>query len=81
MSAAPSWWSGKPRKRFSDAELLTSEPVTVVLSRLGWVRAAKGHDIDARASLSYKTGDEFQGGGEGPQSAAGGVHRLHRASL
>ncbi len=43
----------------SEAELLTSEPVTVVLSRLGWVRAAKGHDIDARA-LSYKTGDEFQ---------------------
>ena len=33
----------------SEAELLTSEPTTVVLSRLGWVRAAKGHDIDARA--------------------------------
>jgi len=48
----------------SDAELLTSEPVTVVLSRLGWVRAAKGHDIDAR-SLSYKTGDEFQAAARG----------------
>jgi topoisomerase-4 subunit A len=43
----------------SETELLTSEPTTVVLSRLGWVRAAKGHDIDARA-LSYKSGDEFQ---------------------
>ena len=33
----------------SETELLTSEPTTVVLSRLGWVRAAKGHDIDVRA--------------------------------
>jgi topoisomerase-4 subunit A len=48
----------------SDTELLTSEPTTVVLSRLGWVRAAKGHDIDARA-LSYKTGDEFQAAARG----------------
>ena len=43
----------------AETDLLTSEPTTVVLSRLGWVRAAKGHEIDARA-LSYKTGDEFQ---------------------
>jgi topoisomerase-4 subunit A len=48
----------------SESELLTSEPVTVVLSRLGWVRAAKGHDIDARA-LSYKSGDEFQAAAKG----------------
>jgi topoisomerase IV subunit A len=48
----------------SEAELLTSEPTTVVLSRLGWVRAAKGHDIDARA-LSYKSGDEFQAAAKG----------------
>ena len=48
----------------SETELLTSEPTTVVLSRLGWVRAAKGHDIDARA-LSYKTGDEFQAAAKG----------------
>jgi topoisomerase-4 subunit A len=48
----------------SETELLTSEPTTVVLSRLGWVRAAKGHDIDAR-SLSYKTGDEFQAAARG----------------
>jgi len=48
----------------SETELLTSEPVTVILSRLGWVRAAKGHDIDARA-LSYKSGDEFQAAAKG----------------
>jgi topoisomerase IV subunit A len=45
-------------------DLISSEPTTVVLSRLGWVRAAKGHDIDARA-LSYKGGDEFQAAAKG----------------
>jgi topoisomerase-4 subunit A len=48
----------------SESELMTSEPTTIVLSRLGWVRAAKGHDIDARA-LSYKSGDEFQAAARG----------------
>jgi topoisomerase IV subunit A len=48
----------------SENELLSSEPTTVVLSRLGWVRAAKGHDMDAR-SLSYKSGDEFQAAAKG----------------
>jgi len=41
-----------------ESELVTSEPVTVVLSQRGWVRAAKGHDLDP-VSLSYKTGDSF----------------------
>ncbi len=36
-----------------------SEPITVVLSKMGWIRAAKGHDIDPE-SLSYKQGDGFQ---------------------
>jgi topoisomerase-4 subunit A len=36
-----------------------SEAVTVVLSSKGWVRAAKGHEIDPN-TLSYKTGDEFK---------------------
>ena len=45
-------------------DLISSEPTTVVLSRLGWVRAAKGHDIDARA-LTYKTGDEYQAAARG----------------
>ncbi len=48
----------------SETELIPSEPVTVVLSRLGWVRAAKGHDIDPR-SLTYKDGDEFQAAARG----------------
>jgi topoisomerase-4 subunit A len=48
----------------SETELLTSEPTTVILSRLGWVRAAKGHDIDVRA-LSYKSGDEYQASAKG----------------
>jgi topoisomerase-4 subunit A len=39
-------------------QLLPSEPITVVLSEKGWVRAAKGHDADPRA-LDYKTGDSF----------------------
>jgi topoisomerase IV subunit A len=48
----------------SEVNLLSSEPTTVVLSRLGWVRAAKGHDIDARG-LVYKSGDEFQAAARG----------------
>jgi topoisomerase IV subunit A len=47
-----------------ESELVTSEPVTVVLSQRGWVRAAKGHDLDP-VSLSYKTGDEFQAAARG----------------
>ena len=39
-------------------ELITAEPVTVILSKNGWIRAAKGHDIDS-GSLSYRTGDAF----------------------
>jgi topoisomerase-4 subunit A len=39
-----------------ESELLANEPVTVVLSTGGWVRAAKGHEIDP-TTLSYKTGD------------------------
>ena len=45
-------------KALSEKELLPNESVTVVLSTQGWVRSAKGHDIDAQA-LSYKAGDEF----------------------
>ncbi len=38
--------------------LVPSEPVTIVLSRQGWVRAAKGHDIDP-TTLNYKAGDGY----------------------
>lgn len=45
-------------RALSETELLPSEPVTVVLSEKGWVRCAKGHDVDG-ASLAYKAGDAF----------------------
>ncbi len=47
-----------------ETELLASEPVTVVLSARGWVRAAKGHEVDP-LSLGYKTGDEFKAAARG----------------
>ena len=43
-----------------ETELVPSEPVTVVVSQKGWVRAAKGHDVDA-AGLSYREGDALLG--------------------
>ena len=42
----------------SEESMVASEPVTVVLSTKGWVRTAKGHELDGE-SLSYKAGDEF----------------------
>ncbi|WP_415897037.1 DNA topoisomerase IV subunit A [Neptuniibacter sp. QD57_21] len=44
---------------FSEKDLLSSDPVTVVISKQGWIRAAKGHDIDAEG-LNYKSGDAFK---------------------
>ncbi len=41
-----------------ETELVSADPVTVVLSKMGWARTAKGHDIDAK-SLNYRTGDEY----------------------
>lgn len=46
-------------KAFSELELMSADPITVVMSAKGWIRAAKGHDIDP-ANLSYKSGDEFK---------------------
>ena len=43
---------------YSETDLISSEPVTVVLSAKGWIRAAKGHEIDG-TSLAYKAGDGF----------------------
>ena len=45
-------------KAIDVTQLLPTEPITVVLSEKGWVRAAKGHEVDARA-LDFKTGDKF----------------------
>jgi len=42
-----------------EEDLVPSEPVTIILSKSGWVRAARGHDIDP-STLNYRAGDEFQ---------------------
>jgi topoisomerase-4 subunit A len=54
-------------KAFSETELLSTEPVTIVLSDRGWIRAAKGHDVDP-TSLQYKSGDEFKLAAKGKSS-------------
>lgn len=46
-------------KVISESEMTPAEPVTVILSEMGWVRCAKGHDIDPKA-LSYKAGDGYR---------------------
>lgn len=51
--------AGPEAKAFSELELVSADPITVVMSEKGWIRSAKGHDIDP-ASLSYKAGDSFK---------------------
>ena len=51
-------------KVFSEEETLVTEPITVVLSAAGWIRSAKGHDIDP-SSLSYRGDDVLQDFGRG----------------
>ncbi|HHF7318124.1 TPA: DNA topoisomerase IV subunit A [Haemophilus influenzae] len=46
-------------KMISESDMTPAEPVTVILSEMGWVRCAKGHDIDPK-SLSYKAGDSYR---------------------
>jgi topoisomerase IV subunit A len=43
---------------YSNEDLISNEPVTIVLSGKGWVRSAKGHELEPR-ELSYRTGDEY----------------------
>ncbi len=51
-------------KAIDESALVPSEPVTVILSARGYVRGAKGHDIDVSA-LSYKSGDEYMASAQG----------------
>lgn len=51
-------------RAMTEADLIQVEPVTVVLSDQGWVRAAKGHDIDVH-SLNYKSGDGYKASSPG----------------
>jgi len=46
-------------RAFTELELTTADPLTIVLSEKGWIRAAKGHDIDPQ-TLGYKSGDGFR---------------------
>ena len=45
-------------QQIDQTALLPTEPVTVILSEKGWVRAAKGHEMDPK-TLDYKSGDKF----------------------
>ncbi len=51
--------SRQEAQALKEEDILPNEPITVVLSKNGWVRAAKGHDV-VGTELSYKAGDEFK---------------------
>ncbi|MGB1271272.1 MAG: DNA topoisomerase IV subunit A, partial [Endozoicomonas sp.] len=53
----------------SETDLMSSDPVTVVLSNKGWVRCAKGHDVDPQ-SLNYKSGDGYRLSAQGKSNQA-----------
>jgi topoisomerase-4 subunit A len=54
-------------KAMTERDLVPSEPITVVLSEKGWIRHAKGHEVDA-AGLSYKSGDQYLASAKGKSS-------------
>ncbi|KHD03554.2 DNA topoisomerase IV subunit A [Candidatus Thiomargarita nelsonii] len=43
---------------FDDTSIVPSDPITIILSAKGWIRAAKGHEFDP-SSLNYRAGDQF----------------------
>jgi topoisomerase-4 subunit A len=49
---------GEEAQAYGEDELVGTEPVTIVLSQKGWVRAARGHDVDPH-DLSFRSGDEY----------------------
>lgn len=44
---------------FSETELFSTEPVTIILSERGWARSARGHDVEPH-KMQYKSGDSFK---------------------
>ncbi len=42
-----------------ESDLIPSEPITAILSKAGWIRAAKGHEVDPQG-MSYRSGDAYQ---------------------
>ncbi len=56
-----------PARAFAAEDLISNEPVTVILSEKGWVRSAKGHGLDPE-TLSYRSGDAFGAAARGRTS-------------
>ncbi len=46
-------------KIIREEAIIPTEPITIILSNKGWIRSAKGHDIDS-TTLNYKAGDSFK---------------------
>ncbi len=42
----------------NEQDMLPADPVTVVLSEAGWIRCAKGHDVDVE-NLNYRASDKY----------------------
>ncbi len=61
-------------KQLTEKELTPSELVTVVVSEMGWVRAAKGHDVDVQG-LSYKAGDGYLVSAQGRSNRQAGIYQ------
>lgn len=59
----------KEARALTEVELLGADPITVVLSEKGWIRSAKGHDIDP-TGLSYKAGDQYLASARGKTNQA-----------
>ena len=72
--------SARPPRRSMRPSLIPNEPVTVVLSTGGWVRSAKGHDVEAGRTVLQER-RRVPGARPRTEPAAGGVHRQHRAHL
>ena len=51
--------SSSDAKAFSEEEMVTSEAVTIILSKAGWIRSAKGHDVEAN-NLAYRGDDKLK---------------------
>ncbi len=61
--------SREEAKAIDVTELVPSESLTIILSQKGWVRAAKGHEIDAE-SLNYRAGDGYRQSAQGRSNQA-----------
>lgn len=59
----------RPAQALDETSLIPSEPIAVILSQKGWVRAAKGRDIDA-TQLNYRSGDQFLAQAQGRSNQA-----------